>query len=292
MSRPLTDDEIADQMIKRGGRDARLGQALKEGLISKDQLSIRREGIIKQRNVNIPKVETPEDLLRRVAREGEVAQSIRPGIQASVSRFELGGHKVLYKQYVDRGRPMEAQRAEWDETAHKEVLSSKLADAIGAPVPKAVRYGDRSVVQEWVDIRPNKGSIGGPGFMEAEGAKELGLLDYLIGNSDRHAGNYFYDDVADRVVGIDHGLVWSNVGGSNLEGRYRSPFFRRWIDGADTKVTGTTDISGARHVGFSADELLTVRRRIRDIKPEFQGRDRMDWYNATIDRLDALIKNG
>lgn len=53
-SRPLTDDEIGDQMIKRGGRDAKLGRALKDGQISRGQLRIRREGIIKQRNFDIP----------------------------------------------------------------------------------------------------------------------------------------------------------------------------------------------------------------------------------------------
>lgn len=58
-SRPLTDDEIADQMIKRGGRDAELGRALKGGQIDRGQLRVRREGIIKQRNFDIPEVGGP-----------------------------------------------------------------------------------------------------------------------------------------------------------------------------------------------------------------------------------------
>lgn len=59
ISRPLTDEEIGDQMIKRGGRDAKLGRALKDGKIARSQLSIRREGIIKQRNFNIPDAPGP-----------------------------------------------------------------------------------------------------------------------------------------------------------------------------------------------------------------------------------------
>lgn len=58
-SRKLTDDEIADQMIQRGGRDAKLGRALKSGEISRDQIGIRRRGITKQRNFNIPDVAGP-----------------------------------------------------------------------------------------------------------------------------------------------------------------------------------------------------------------------------------------
>lgn len=299
ISRPLTDDEIADQMIKRGGRDARLGQALKEGLISKNQLSIRREGIIKQRNVNIPKVETPEDLLRRVVREGEVAQTLRGGVQGRVYRYELDGNKVVLKEY--RGDPDFFQdRERWDETADREVLTSKLADAIGAPVPKTVRYSQRGVVQEWVDIDPIRGNVSRARGLsvDADGAKELGLLDYLIGNSDRHAGNYFWDEAGSKVVGIDHGFAWSDVGlRDNLTMKLRSPFASRWLDNSSIDVdphTRMTNVARARMSfdGFSPDELINVRRRIRDIKEEFRGRDRVDWYDATIERLDTLIKNG
>lgn len=60
ISRPLTDDEIADQMIRRGGRDADLGRALKSGDLARSDLSVRSStGIIKQRNRNIPKVDGP-----------------------------------------------------------------------------------------------------------------------------------------------------------------------------------------------------------------------------------------
>jgi hypothetical protein len=59
LSRRLTNEEIANQLIGRGGRDARLGRALLDGSISRNQLSVRRNGIIKQRNFNIPNVSGP-----------------------------------------------------------------------------------------------------------------------------------------------------------------------------------------------------------------------------------------
>lgn len=99
ISRPLTDDEIADQMIRRGGRDADLGRALKSGAISRDGLAVRNKGIIKQRNRNVPKVAGPGPRYRNSGFVDQVAATEADDFYGGFARARAGKYGAFLSDF-------------------------------------------------------------------------------------------------------------------------------------------------------------------------------------------------
>lgn len=124
---------------------------------------------------------------------------------------------------------------------HTEVKASHIGWAVGAPVPAVVydtadpgatlseyvpgelavtrmpKPADQSGILEYIrQERQLAASI--------EGGLELGLLDLLIGNTDRHTSNWLIDQDG-RAVGIDHANA--DIGWPTSA----SPFSRQFRDG-------------------------------------------------------------
>lgn len=105
-----------------------------------------------------------------------------------------------------------------------EVWASQIGQAIGAPVPVVVEDpDDDSIVHmEWIDAEPAAAGVDSEFEHEdaaslAENAAEmyprdalmLGLLDLLIGNRDRHVGNWLIGNGG--IYGIDHSGSWTDL---------------------------------------------------------------------------------
>lgn len=138
------------------------------------------------------------------------------GYQSTVEfRRYSDGTRMAYKQTHET----ESKLLTPEYTARAEAQASLVGQAIGAPVPAAVLDPDnpRSVLMEYIESRNYP-----PQFIPGLGAatrvdavrrardtpegRMLGLLDTLVGNTDRHHGNVIITPDGD-AVGIDQGLA-------------------------------------------------------------------------------------
>lgn len=84
------------------------------------------------------------------------------------------------------------------------------------------------------------------------------VFDDLIGNDDRHSGNWIVTPAGD-VYGIDHGLAW-----------------------------GPTHPSEPDRNPFTPADMARIRKRMAALRPEFDRLGRGDWLDYTLERIDAL----
>jgi hypothetical protein len=160
------------------------------------------------------------------------------GGSVSVRRITLSdGTRAVRKEF---------HPASGDDAARQEVHASELGEAIGAPVPHAVLDG-RAAIIEWIDgetggsagrlVTPPQNPLMVANDVNLEGlnqtdALRLGLLDLLMRNPDRNAGNWIEAE-GGHVVGIDHAMKLE--GGAIKPGRpnrleYEAdPFAVMWV---------------------------------------------------------------
>jgi hypothetical protein len=140
----------------------------------------------------------------------------------------------------------------------------------------------------------------------------LGLLDLLIFNGDRHKGNWIISTPEgeepsdrDRIVGIDHGNAFHNMGPQadeydRIQGVTRTraqwPFVSDdgWFSLPFLGPAVTS--SGYRHPertpnDMSRHDMALIRRGLEAIRPEFERRGRDDWWQDMMTRFDILEAN-
>jgi hypothetical protein len=169
----------------------------------------------------------------------------------------------------------------------KEVLTSKLGIALGAPVPNVTNRRGGGVVMERAPGSA-QGKWGQTPFrrilqplrrdeirdsLNAKGARELGILDYLSNQTDRRAANFLLDrkKSGNTVYGIDHTSSFWPQG--RLQKKYPlSPFSAKYVRGKQ----------------FSSEEVDRIRKQVRSVRPYFARRKRLDWYDQVQRRVDSL----
>lgn len=203
---------------------------------------------------------------------------------------ELAGGRSVAKVALGRtkdGRQIVRKTGISREHEDKEILVSKLGIALGAPVPNVTRRRGGGIVMERAPGEA-QGKWGQTPFrrilqplrreeirdsLRARGAKELGILDYLSNNTDRRAANFLLDrrKSGNEVFGIDHTSSFWPQG--RLQKKYPlSPFADRYVRGKQ----------------FSADEIRTIRKQVRSVRPYFARRKRLDWYSQVQRRIDSM----
>lgn len=169
----------------------------------------------------------------------------------------------------------------------KEFLTSKLGLAIGAPVPNVARLGNDGVIMERAPGSP-QGKWGQTPFrrilqplrrseiqrsVNAVGAKELGILDYISNQTDRRAANFLLDrrGKTDRVFGIDHtSSFWPQ--GTLQAKKPLSPFAQKYVRGKT----------------FSREDSNRLRKQVRGVRKYFASAGRLDWYDQVQRRIDSM----
>lgn len=136
--------------------------------------------------------------------------------------FHGGGSSITaVRTYSDGKRMLEKHHLDDDEQADTEIAVSYIAAVVGAPVPASVLLpetdedGNIGTLSEHIEgdvavsLLPSWSSVGIDEFHRQEGAlaalhqnDKLGLLDALVGPSDRHAGNWIV--TPSGAVGIDY----------------------------------------------------------------------------------------
>lgn len=100
---------------------------------------------------------------------------------------------------------------------------------------------------------------------DTDTGREVGLLDYVTGNTDRNTGNYLVDDEGNPHP-IDMGMAQFN---GDEPG---SPFW----DGNDAKYL------------YSADDVARMETELSKIEPEFRRLGHEDWFVVMMDAVSRL----
>jgi hypothetical protein len=231
-----------------------------------------------------------EDLRRLIAREAEADQRLdRSGAQGLTEIVVLpGGRRFVSK------RPRPQLDPDYPDVDREE-LANLVALAVGARVPALIRDRDDRLLLEFVD--------GDDGFSlgRAYGAAEeteaetevyesdegrlIGLLDVLIGNTDRHLGNFFVTPAG--PVAIDHGYAWQEVGelGVPFMDAAPSAFAAHFIED-DPDADWTTLVRASNDM--SAEDMAVIGDRLEALAPVFDQLGRQGWFQIMMERFAEL----
>ncbi|WP_459545767.1 WXG100-like domain-containing protein [Nocardia sp. X0981] len=194
---------------------------------------------------------------------------------------------MVIRKFVDgRTESMSAYQRMWLDA---EELGALVGQAVGARVP-AVHIVDGVVYMEFIE-----GPSAAAAWQEAAGPTRLyaadnrqiawpyvnlpdgrlmGLMDGLIANDDRHAGNWIING-PNRLFGIDHELSFVHQRGNSLfADRMRmfvSLFGPEWID----------PVAPMR-------DFAEIRDRLDRLQPEFEIRGRASWHDQMMRLLDDI----
>ena len=307
--KPITQQEAAKIMFgtRVGSRTVKAAQ--KSGVGKKLELTnTDRDRLQKSRD------EQKARLARITARQQKpsVKDSYESGIASSqklsggvTAKTELdttnSGTKLVVKTTSKKGNPPYADPVRQNDA---EELTSLLGRTLGVKVPEVHRVAPRKVAIEYFD---GVESLVGAGSLQRkrdladskEGLK-LGLLDLVTDQTDRHDGNWLVDSDG-QVKGIDHSYAWGYVDHAGNPVSPKEPKrLVSWVDKALGIVGRDEGVFNLKlraqiynHFWQDTDkvskaDIQTVRDRLKSIKSEFQRTGRLDWYQASLDRLDAM----
>lgn len=135
----------------------------------------------------------------------------------------------------------------------REIAASEVDQRLGYDlVPRTRAFGDdlhgHGSLQDWAEGA--KPSHDAARYAEVD-QQRMAVLDYLVGNTDRHIGNWL-TGAAGRPVAIDNGLSFPTHAVEPL----RSDFIARWID----KPLDASVVGPLRELNI--DELVLTWRRV------------------------------
>lgn len=197
------------------------------------------------------------------------------GFSAYVERHEFAdGSIAVQKIYGQRFNETAAEvRREMD----AEELGPLVYRALGIDAPAVVRGGDRGrLLMDFIEGQT--GSEMGPIYLDlltTEQGRRLGLVDILVGNIDRNAGNFIVSPDG-RIVSIDHADAFA---GNWALSEWTAHLVERHPSG-EVVLRDSVDVSGI--------DLADVRRRIQSLESEFARLGRSGWYAEMLRKLDAI----
>lgn len=192
------------------------------------------------------------------------------GINATYTG-ELNGAKVVFKPQAEAHNGRVHANIPGGADAEREHAARLIANELGVEVPmteirEVPGYG-KAIVQQFV-------SASTPGVRGAT-MQEMALLDSVIGNEDRHSGN-FLTLGHDRYEPIDHGLAFPEEWGHNHWGNFAAIEKR---DGMPLTKPQTDALTRLKAKKPAVDRMLTDLGLAKAAPPMWR-------------RVDALLKAG
>lgn len=211
-----------------------------------------------------------------------------------VQKIELsdGRHAVLKRQ-----SPEEARR---------EYLAGRVANAVGIKGITVAQVSDRDIVMNFVDGDPGAAKIkaAAPNHLsygesiaaiKAEtkrqvrlrNGREIGMLDWLTDNQDRHSLNWMLSPDGQSVTPIDHGRAGFKARMHRREQHLvsQSPFVEEWVR-PRTKGDDLQFVSADPQ--WTPGELAQMRTKLEALRPEFTEDGETRWYDGMMARFDLL----
>jgi hypothetical protein len=217
------------------------------------------------------------------------------GAMGETRKFELAdGTSAIWKKAV-RDLMGIGSRTPWStkDSTDAEELSALTAAAIGVPAPAIQRTGDDTIFMETMPGEPAAIKYEDRrqppmDLLRSRQGLKLGVLDVLIENTDRHGGNYLVDN-QDNMYAIDHGMAFNQTNMVDESGRtvrrptwttsrILSPFALGTLIGGGQFITNPLTRSDVAH----------LRRKVDELKPQFEARGRADWWESMSERMDQL----
>lgn len=219
-------------------------------------------------------------LLERLQANGqELADAHDGGYDVIVSRMDDGIMHARAQILDANGKRIFVKELKNKRDHDREILSNRLANALGIKEVQMGSLGDgRTVVMDVVDgdmaYKANRDKRRDilSNIYDYDNAWRMGILDFLIVNSDRHDGNWFINKEG-QPVPIDHG-------NAQFDPRQRilSSF-------ADTLLRDLN--RGAAPI--TSAQLLRLKGNIQALRGEFVSAGRVDYYDSVMSRMDNLI---
>lgn len=234
-------------------------------------------------------------------------QSLSPGSVGVVERVSHPDGDEFHKVNQDFG----GRSAE--ESTDAEELASLIGEAMNLPIPRVHRSGPAELHTDWTEgvtgaeYAAEHGDDALAELANSDTGRLLGIFDLIVGNSDRHDGNFMVTDDG-QLVGIDHGFTWSRVGGNGQIVDIGSTD-EDALDGEDF-IRELSDSGGSRfndHIGQGGVNFLTgedsgplefpfispgdvgeIRSRLEALRPEFDRLGRGPWLDHSLRVVDAL----
>ena len=176
------------------------------------------------------------------------------------------GSRAVLKEAKREVRGMSPQ-----EQTDAEELAGVVADVMGVRAPVAHRVGDNEIYLEYMPGETGMKKTGGQTpykLMTSEQGLRMGLFDQVIGNNDRHPGNWTTDRDG-NLYAIDHGLSFDTDDGVTTFG----PF-------------GFELLYGGHEIPWS--ELEKLKGKLKGLRPEFERLGRGKWHDKMMERLDDV----
>lgn len=230
---------------------------------------------------------TRRELEDLIAREGDAVERLnRSGAQGTTEIVVLpDGRRLVVKRATEEGSSVAGGvggRVELD----KEELGSLLAQAVGVETPVMVRTDPLVLKMEYVDgvLGDALSTVEAQALYESDAGRLTGVLDALLGNRDRHGGNWFARD--GLPVAFDHGMAWrydeQMDGWVGVQG---SGFANgQGLDGPIANIYGgispTNDLSPA--------DVELMRERIEALAPDFERLGHRDWFDHTMEVFEQI----
>jgi hypothetical protein len=236
------------------------------------------------------------DDLRKAFEKGHSSgEELDGGVSAdAVEKVKLSNGKFAVRK----------EQSERDTRA--EYLSSRVANALGIKEVTVAQTGDRETVAAFIKGEPgsvrmmkalaSRQSEGGKRAalddelkqqMKLKNAREIGMLDWLIDNDDRHELNWMVSPDGKSVVPIDHGSANFEAQTHMLTGASkvpRSPFVDEWIR------PELDDNEGFKSANpqWTPAEISEIRSSIEGLRSEFRSPEEQKWHQFMMSRLQML----
>lgn len=227
-------------------------------------------------------------------------EPVRPlggGETADVNLETYGQDKVVRKTY---GRRVpHYSRADVGRDADAEILAPKVIEAFGVQSWATSRVGRDEIVGEFIEGETFIDKVGyatiwgddaalaraAAPYVDSPAGRRLGLADYIMGNSDRNAGNWIITPDG-RIVAIDNGAAFSALKGTEV------PAAGLFSDVLTQRGPGGFPNGDLIDViqGISRAELAAIRGRLQELRPDFVAAGRVSWFNAMMRRLREIEK--
>lgn len=194
-----------------------------------------------------------------------------------------------------------------EDEARRELLTQRIFNALGVTDVVTTRLDDRSTLTSYVDGKTGSRTIvdaqrGKPlpheisnnivaAAVISPGGREIGLVDWLTDNPDRHEGNWIIRGDG-SVAGIDHGNVKFALT-TYLDYKTQqprtlapdSPFAQHWVGYRTNKYR---ELVGKLRPRFTTVELAEIRTNLEALRPEFERDGVGDWHDFIMSQLTRV----
>lgn len=286
-------DEEIDRRTK--ANLARLGQPVGDTPADKP---VRRLRVVE----DVPEesaIPTTDNIKKSVASGIVSSEKLTGGVSAETSKVKFNDGKTGVRKFI--GDPSAKRQQDAEE------LVPLLARMMGIKAPEVTRVDEQTTIQQFLPGKVAAGALPwilNPGtpqakvlsasarvksYVESDTGWLMGVLDQVTGNQDRHDGNWLIGDDGEISAVIDHGLAYA-VRDWRTKAHARFDLAEAYI--FRTKSEFTKKFAKANgdqtKIDFHPEDLDAIKTMMETLKPEYEARGRLDWWEFSMKQIDAL----